>query len=170
VKEVFHGEWGAWLDEHFPASHRTAQNYMRLADRAEDAQRLAHLGVAGALKQLAAPKPEGDPLDAIEQRIERDVQEWLKDAKAKADPGLHRLLDLEATIEKAERWRREGARAALEVARARDETDPSLARAAARYAAAVMSDEGNGPRGDDEMDAKERYHAELCRAMAEGAE
>lgn len=52
-----HGSWGDWISENFPASNRTAQGYMRLA-RAEDAQALAHLGIEGALKELAAPKPE----------------------------------------------------------------------------------------------------------------
>lgn len=50
-----HGSWLPWLEANFPASVRTAQGYMRLAERAEDAQALAHLGVAGALRELAAP-------------------------------------------------------------------------------------------------------------------
>lgn len=65
--QLAHGEWLGWLGENFPASTRTAQGYMRLAARAEDAQRLAHLGVAGALRELAerpradqAPDPEPD--------------------------------------------------------------------------------------------------------------
>jgi hypothetical protein len=58
--QVPHGGWGEWLAEHCPFSQRTAQGYMRLA-AAEDAQALAHLGIEGALKQLAAPGPaEGE--------------------------------------------------------------------------------------------------------------
>lgn len=49
---VGHGRWLSWLATHFPASVRTAQNYMRLARRAEDAQRVAHLGVGAALRAL----------------------------------------------------------------------------------------------------------------------
>lgn len=49
-----HGGWLPWLDEQFPASRRTAQGYMRLARHAEDAQALAHFGIEGALRQLAA--------------------------------------------------------------------------------------------------------------------
>ena len=52
-----HGGWLPWLERNFPASPRTAQGYMRLA-RHEDAQALAHLGVEGALRQLAAPRHE----------------------------------------------------------------------------------------------------------------
>lgn len=52
---VSHGGWGEWLAENFTASKRTAQGYMRLA-RAEDAQALAHLGIEGALRQLATPR------------------------------------------------------------------------------------------------------------------
>jgi hypothetical protein len=62
--QVKHGDWLPWLEANFSGSTRTAQGYMRLARRAEDAQELAHLGVEGALKQLAAPKPEADPDEA----------------------------------------------------------------------------------------------------------
>lgn len=55
--QVKHGEWLPWLTSNFPGSRRTAQGYMRLAANAEDAQALAHLGIEGALKQLAAPNP-----------------------------------------------------------------------------------------------------------------
>lgn len=56
--QVPHGAWLPWLNEHFPASHRTAQGYMRLARHAADAQALAHLGIEGALRSLAAPAPQ----------------------------------------------------------------------------------------------------------------
>jgi len=56
-----HGSWLPLLDEIFPGSQRTAQGYMRLAAHAGDdesayAQALAHLGIEGALKAIAAPK------------------------------------------------------------------------------------------------------------------
>jgi hypothetical protein len=60
--KLSHGEWLPWLERNFPASVRTAQGYMRLARRAEDAQALAHLGVEGALRELARPRErEGLP-------------------------------------------------------------------------------------------------------------
>jgi hypothetical protein len=55
--DTAHGEWLPWLDAEFPGSRRTAQGYMRLARHAEDAQGLAHLGIEGALRELAAPEP-----------------------------------------------------------------------------------------------------------------
>jgi Protein of unknown function (DUF3102) len=55
--QVPHGEWLAWLERNLPASARTAQQYMQLARRPEDARALAHLGIQGALRELAAPRP-----------------------------------------------------------------------------------------------------------------
>ncbi|MGH9382511.1 MAG: DUF3102 domain-containing protein [Thermoanaerobaculia bacterium] len=63
--KVGHGGWGDWITEHFPASWRTAQSYIQLANRAEDARRVAHLGVRGTLKQLAAPREEVDQEDRL---------------------------------------------------------------------------------------------------------
>jgi len=66
-ESVGHGQWMKWLENHFPASVRTAQNYMRLARHEANAQAAAHLGVDGALRTLAPPKqfePETDSADA----------------------------------------------------------------------------------------------------------
>jgi Protein of unknown function (DUF3102) len=56
---VGHGKWGAWLKENFEGSTRTAQVYMRLANHAEEAQRIAHLGLAGVVRALSAQPPDG---------------------------------------------------------------------------------------------------------------
>jgi DUF3102 family protein len=80
-RQVQHGEWLPWLAEKFPGSTRTAQGYMRLAENAEDARRVAHLGIKGALKQLAVPqdatptpRPEAVPDgDAISDRLDADL-------------------------------------------------------------------------------------------------
>ena len=54
-----HGTWLDWLAVNFYGSARTAQVFMRLYNRREElrakTQELAHLGVEGALKELAAP-------------------------------------------------------------------------------------------------------------------
>lgn len=54
-----HGGWLPWLRDNFDGSKRTAQAYMRLADRWPEieakAQRPAHLSIDGALKLLAEP-------------------------------------------------------------------------------------------------------------------
>jgi hypothetical protein len=43
--QVQHGQWLPWLEANFPGSARSPQGYMRLAENAEDAQRVAHLGI-----------------------------------------------------------------------------------------------------------------------------
>ena len=56
-----HGEWQGWLAEHFKGAARTARGYMQLADNREllESKRRtsAVLGIDGALKLLASPKP-----------------------------------------------------------------------------------------------------------------
>jgi hypothetical protein len=64
-----HGGWRPWVEENFCRSLRTAQAYMRIAAH-RNAQGLAHLGIEGALKQIAKrsesrrdrPKPGIDHL------------------------------------------------------------------------------------------------------------
>jgi hypothetical protein len=78
--QVKHGRWLPWLEANFPGSVRTAQGYMRLAAHAEDAQRLAHLGIGGALKQLAAPEPSDDAttLRCVQhQDVEQDLRQMI---------------------------------------------------------------------------------------------
>jgi hypothetical protein len=67
---IGHGGWLPWLEANFPKSPRSAQGYMRLAEHPEDAQRVAHLGIKGALKQLAPPEIE--PKSEIETDPEPD--------------------------------------------------------------------------------------------------
>ncbi len=62
--QVKHGEWLPWLKANFPGSVRSAQGYMRLAEHAPECATVAHSGIKGALKQLAAPEvtePEAQP-------------------------------------------------------------------------------------------------------------
>jgi hypothetical protein len=82
--QLKHGEWLPWLAANFPGSARSAQGYMRLAEHAEDAQRVAHLGIKGALKQLAAPK-RLDAVDEIE-RLLQDASETMVADFAGAEP------------------------------------------------------------------------------------
>lgn len=62
---VEHGGWGAWLQEHFQGSARTAQGYMRIASRLPEleskTQRVAFLPLREALALLAEPKPAPAP-------------------------------------------------------------------------------------------------------------
>jgi hypothetical protein len=52
---VKHGQWAEWLERHFPASERTAQNYMRLARNSAAVADLPT--VREAVAALAQPKP-----------------------------------------------------------------------------------------------------------------
>jgi len=57
-----HGEWGAWVDEHFSGSRRTAQLYVRFARHREYAQAIAHLGVAGVDRAISMRGRLTDPI------------------------------------------------------------------------------------------------------------
>lgn len=65
-----HGMWGAWLEENFEGSNRTAQAYMRVARNRDaidaKAQRVAGLSFRDALRELSTPRdePREDPTPA----------------------------------------------------------------------------------------------------------
>lgn len=65
LKEIVpHGQWGDYIDEHFDFSHRTAQRWMQMARNPDKTATVAHLGIKGALAELAEPKksaPEALP-------------------------------------------------------------------------------------------------------------
>ena len=72
---VGHGNWLDWLAANFPASVRTAQHYMKLAENPEDAQRVAHLGVGKALRALGVGElPATDAIE-VAQELWLD-EEW----------------------------------------------------------------------------------------------
>lgn len=91
---VAHGGWLPWLKANFNGSVRTAQNYMRLADNVEEAQRVAHLGLKGALKELAAPKPELKPslAELAEQLREEDLPKLRNGILTLSEAGAHTAL------------------------------------------------------------------------------
>jgi hypothetical protein len=80
--QVPHGGWATWLAQHFPASARTAQNYMRLAQY-PNAQLPADLTIDGALKQIA-PRQEVDQPDLDHLASAKD---WIAIAES-SDPEL----------------------------------------------------------------------------------
>ena len=59
-----HGDWSAWIDQHFDGSERTAQRYMRLSRHWHEleakAPRVADLTLNAAEALLAEPKPASD--------------------------------------------------------------------------------------------------------------
>ena len=85
-KQVGHGNWAEWLQNEFEWDIRTAQNYMRVAERFGNAKTFSHLGKSKLIKLLALP--EGDEnafIEAqanagkpIESQSARDVQKAVK--------------------------------------------------------------------------------------------
>ena len=93
---VGHGHWLNWVDANFPASRRTAQDYMYLAKHPEDARRVAHLGIARALRALRAGElPEPDAIEvAQEYALDEDEQAFVQCGAALTvirDRGLYRV-------------------------------------------------------------------------------
>ncbi len=97
--QVKHGEWLPWLEANFPGSPRSAQGYMRLGENAEDARRVAHLGIKGALKELAAPSEDAQPVaDSAPETVE-EVREMA--ASGALNVGLDRMDEVSHLITQA---------------------------------------------------------------------
>lgn len=68
---VGHGEWLRWLSDNFDGSDRTARDYMRLHEHADqlggaNRQRAADLSIRAALRELAPPREKpGDDADRL---------------------------------------------------------------------------------------------------------
>jgi hypothetical protein len=68
-QRVGHGNWLAWVEEHFEASERTARNYMEIAKSAAVADLKDDTTMRSALRALASPSqskkaPKLEPEDA----------------------------------------------------------------------------------------------------------
>jgi hypothetical protein len=94
-QRVGHGNWLAWVDEHFQASERTARNYMEIAKSAavadldEDTTMRSALRALTSRSQSRAPKLESQ--DAQTSRIHANGQVPLEQEQ--------RILDAEAVAE-----------------------------------------------------------------------
>jgi hypothetical protein len=86
-----HGEFGAWIEENFAGSARTARAYMRVASHRDELeakrQSSATLSLDGALKALSAPKSP-PTLAELEARAESTLQE-----AQEAEENLEALLE-----------------------------------------------------------------------------
>jgi hypothetical protein len=92
-----HGNWLTWLKDHFEGSARTAQAYMRVAERwpaiesTENAQRVAHLSFREAVRLTAEPRdcparqveptPTAEPEPEAGREPEPDIQSLLRSAE-----------------------------------------------------------------------------------------
>jgi hypothetical protein len=96
--QLKYGAWLPWLEANVKFSARTAQLYMRLARRTEDAQRVAHLGVYGAdmalrgvdLGELEDDATEADLRRAV-RRADRDHFDRDLDRAARGDADVQAL-------------------------------------------------------------------------------
>lgn len=72
-----HGEWLAWLGDHFPHAARTAQRYMGAAAFAAKYDTVSHLKLApGALYELASIDNEGDG-ELVQAVLARAETAWI---------------------------------------------------------------------------------------------
>ena len=77
-----HGEWLPWLNERVELSERTAQKFMRLAQKWSNPSALADLGATKALMLLALPEEERDEfiednnvIDMSTRQLEQAIKE-----------------------------------------------------------------------------------------------
>ena len=83
AKEMLpHGEWLPWLNERVELSERTAQKFMRLAQKWSNPSALADLGATKALMLLALPEEERDEfiednnvIDMSTRQLEQAIKE-----------------------------------------------------------------------------------------------
>ena len=67
-RQVGHGNWSEWLKREFDWDIRTAQNYMRVAERFGNAKTFSYLGKSQLIKLLALP--EGDEIAFVEAQAD----------------------------------------------------------------------------------------------------
>ena len=71
---VAHGKWLPWLESHCGFSERTAQLYMRIAEKGIDASIVAALGLKGAATAFEVYDPTYNPFAACDDEQKR---QWL---------------------------------------------------------------------------------------------
>lgn len=78
-----HGQWLPWLRKHVAFSDRTAQGYMRLAQRRDIRSSVADMSVRKALEYIATPR---------KQSFEDDLGAWMS-SNAPRRPGTEWTID-----------------------------------------------------------------------------
>jgi len=78
--QVKHGEWRAWLEDHFDASERTAQIYMRVAGNPQSVADLEEPSLTGALRAIRAAKGSAET-----KTLNGDLLDEAKAAREEAD-------------------------------------------------------------------------------------
>lgn len=106
-----HGEWLPWLNERVELSERTAQKFMRLAQKWSNPSALADLGATKALMLLALPEEERDEfiedhnvIDMSTRQLEQAIRERdearkaAEEAKADASAAEQARAKMEADM------------------------------------------------------------------------
>ena len=102
-KEVGHGGWADWLDKEFAWTVRTAQYFMKVAERFGKTNTCSHLNTSTLKAMLALP--EGDEQAFIESQaqagtpvenqsareVQESVKQWKKDKKKKSSPPFEEI-------------------------------------------------------------------------------
>lgn len=92
-----HGEWGAWLAQHFEGSQNTAGVYMKLARNREalgNSQHARNLSIRGALAELDSPDEESSlPYARTAQHTYYTIEEYARARGYRVSPPL--LIDPE---------------------------------------------------------------------------
>lgn len=91
--ECGHGNWLTWLAENFTGSTRTAQTYLRIAERWPEIEAkcegTAHLSLDAAVRLLRSPKPVDlhQQLAEVENEL-REIDQQLDDPQAMVDQAI----------------------------------------------------------------------------------
>lgn len=114
---VPHGSWGPWIEEHFPASARTARLYMSIAERWEELPASGENGnalpIRAAARLLSRPREteveNGDRLVAEDDPIPSEAslqgsEVWRNWASGKMCLAIHGWDRLDMDSLKAVRW------------------------------------------------------------------
>ena len=95
-----HGEWLPWLRANFDGSERSAQVYMQMFRNRDEirakTQGSADLSIAGALKEISAPREseaENDEAESLEEILEK-----LKESTAKIEETKRKLAEFDKAI------------------------------------------------------------------------
>lgn len=88
-RKLKHGEWGAWIRENCGFSHRTANGYMRLAEKLPNSQPVANIGVREGLNLVAESVGDG---------LQEDLESAREAAEAKAIDVTYSSIPVEYTL------------------------------------------------------------------------
>ena len=129
-KLVAQGEWLNWLDSNFNLTERTAQNFMRIAERFGKTKSISDLNSTQMIAMLALPKgeeekfiaekaAEGTPVEEMKvKELREEVAKWKADFENKKSEVENLFSEIETYKEKISNVEldRDGAKAALKVA------------------------------------------------------